>query len=78
LKDVEAELNANYDELIDYDDDSKGHLLTHQLCKLQTMLALIHGMKNDKPTFGRTSRGRDRKCPMAYDPRARANAHRIL
>ena len=26
----------------------------------------------------RTRRGRDRKRPLVYDPRARANAHRVL
>lgn len=78
LKDVEAELNGSYDELVDYDDDSKGHLLSHQLCKLQTMLAGFHDVKKEMPTFGRISRGRDRKRPVAYDPRARANTHRVL
>ena len=78
LKDVEAELNGSYDELVDYDNDSKGHLLSHQLCKLQAMLAMIYSTKNDKPAFVRTSRGRDRKRPLAYDLRARANAYRTL
>jgi len=41
------------------------------------MLAVLGGGDGDGPTFGRTHRGRDRKKPLAYDPRARANAHRV-
>ena len=79
LKDVETELNAHYGDLVDYADDSKGHLLAHQLTKLAAMLAVLADAKDDdQPTFGRTRRGRDRKRPLVYDPRARANAHRVL
>ena len=77
LKDAERELNARYDDLVDFEDASRGHLLAHQLCRLANMLAVLGGGDGDGPTFGRTHRGRDRKKPLAYDPRARANAHRV-
>mmetsp|Transcript_25962 Transcript_25962/g.89583 ORF Transcript_25962/g.89583 Transcript_25962/m.89583 type:complete len:237 (+) Transcript_25962:1278-1988(+) len=77
LSDIEAEVNAYADELVD--EHSAAMVLSHQLRKLATCFDALSEKIDaaDASAFGRARRGRDRRVALVYDARAKAAVHRL-
>lgn len=80
LKDIEMEINARYDSLVDLNDkDDLAYILSHQLAKLCKCFLTVLIPNERRDSAGRLRRGRDRRRRLIAAPELQYSlVHRLM